>query len=121
MRMFRLFSMAICLGYANAAASAQACESGYCWGALAAGEDGRAGYAVRVRTAPDAAAQARAVCGESCQVEMFHNSCAALAVNRDGDAFVGTALDRIRAQDAALSQCEVSGGRCVIRVEACSF
>lgn len=100
---------------------ALACEYGYCWGAVAFGPLGSAGYAVRLNTAPDAVARAQAACGDKCvAVEVFHDSCGALAVDPDDGFQLGVGETRAKAEAAALESCRALGQYCVTRVSACS-
>ncbi len=100
---------------------ALACDYGYCWGAVAFGPLGAAGYAVRRSTAPDAETQARQACGDTCVAsEVFNDSCAALAADRDDQYQLGIADTRAKAEAAALESCRAMGLYCVTRVSACS-
>lgn len=101
--------------------AAQACEYGYCWGAVAFGPLGAAGYAVRRSTAPDAETQALQACGDTCVTsEVFNDSCAALAADQDDQFQLGIADTRAKAEAAALEGCRAMGLYCVTRVSACS-
>lgn len=100
---------------------ATACEFGYCWGAIGYGPDGAVGYAVRVATAPAAEAQLRQSCGDKCTtVEIFNDSCAALAEVPDVGHQIGLGDSRAAASEAALEKCVALGQYCSIRVSACS-
>lgn len=100
---------------------AQACEYGYCWGAVAFGPLGAAGYAARRSTAPDAEALAREACGADCvAVEVFNDTCAALAVDREDQYQFGIGETRAEAEAVALENCRAMGLYCVPRVSACS-
>jgi hypothetical protein len=116
LRSLALSAVVACLPIA-----AQACEFGYCWGGLGFGPDGVTGYSVRLNTAPDAEIAARAACGHKCtKVEVFHDSCASLAVGPDGSGFLGMAPEEVDASQEAHEKCSEIHGYCVVRVSACS-
>ena len=101
--------------------AAQACEFGYCWGGLGFGPDGVTGYSVRQNTAPDAELSTRAACGDKCtKVEVFHDSCASLAVGPDGNGYLGMAPEQAEASQLAHEKCSEIHGYCIVRVTACS-
>ena len=115
-----VFATLLCVG-ALMPRAAVACEFGYCWGAVAFGPLGTAGYATRLSTAPDAENRARAACGEDCMaVEVFNDACAALAVDREDAYQVGFGGTRTDAETAARENCEAMELYCVVRVSACS-
>lgn len=101
--------------------SAAACEFGYCWGAIGYGPDGAVGYATRIATAPDAEKRMQQSCGDKCTVvEVFNDSCAALAEAPDQSHHFGQGESRALAAEAALETCRAIGQYCWIRVSACS-
>jgi len=98
-----------------------ACEYGYCWGAVATGENGIIGYAERLSTAPEAYERARQACGDKCdRIEVFSDSCAAIAETYDRVAFLGVGETRTDASNDATDQCREASLSCVVRVSACS-
>lgn len=101
--------------------AANACDYGYCWGAVGFGPNGITGYAVRQGTVPDAEAQVRAACGDKCTViEVFNDTCAALAADVEGRSYIGLDEDEFAAREEAQENCEATNDYCVIRVAACS-
>lgn len=116
----RGLSTVVCLMLVTPQAT-QACDYGYCWGAVAFGPLGAAGYAARRPTAPEAETQARQACGDSCvATEVFNDSCAALAADQDDHYQLGLADTRAKAEAQALKNCQEMGLYCVTRVSACS-
>lgn len=100
---------------------AMACDYGYCWGAVAFGPLGVAGYASRVSNAIDAERQARTACGDTCtRVEVFNDSCGAIAADRDGAAQFGIGDTRAKAETASLENCRALGLYCNVRASVCS-
>ncbi|MDJ0821531.1 MAG: DUF4189 domain-containing protein [Paracoccaceae bacterium] len=93
-----------------------------CFGAFALGEGGEIGCVVGQRTVPDAANLARAICGESCEVEVFWNSCGAIAQSSDGTLYFGWDEMLERANLKALEACQSDEGArgCYVRDWACS-
>lgn len=106
---------------ADGAMAGGKCGYEWCWGSVAIGPDGRAGRASSMRTAPDAAQRARDVCGEDCSVEVFHNSCGAIARAFDGSWAYGGGDSRQIALDEAVAACEVDGKHCNVVNWACSL
>ena len=97
------------------------CGYDYCWGALAIGPDGATGRASSMRTAPWAHDRAADLCGGDCAVEMFYNSCAAIARDRTGAWAFGWDPVRDRAFEKAMAGCEADGGTCRVATWACSL
>lgn len=106
---------------AAVALPAQACDFGYCWGAVATGPDGIVGYASRQPTAQAVDQKVRASCGDKCDViEVFHDKCAAIAETYDRAVYSGFGDTRLDASDQALTACSDNGHVCSVRVWACS-
>ncbi len=102
--------------------SALACDYGYCWGAVGFGPLGAAGYASGVSNAMDAEQKAQAACGDKCsQVEVFNDSCGAIAADRDGASQFGTGVTRATAEAASLENCRALGLYCNVRASVCSL
>lgn len=100
----------------------QACDFGYCWGAVGIGPDGVAGHSTMQPTLPDAERQAQVACGEKCTtIEVFHDSCAALAVTQEYATVVGFGKTRSEATEQALESCRDADLYCTIRDWACSL
>jgi len=101
---------------------AGSCGYEYCWGAVAAGENGVAARASGFRTAPDAWTRADRVCQQNCKtIEVFSNGCGAIAQNSDEAMFAGFAESRSAAESEVLALCDKQdGGVCRVRISACS-
>ncbi len=117
-RLWAVFaSILLCMSPAHAGM----CGYDYCWGALAIGSGWASGRATGMRTAPDAHDLALQRCGPDCEtVEVFYNSCAAIAGNRDGTWTFGLGETRREAETRAMTACEDEGSWCQFRVWACS-
>lgn len=120
-RLSQILACVICLSGVGTSADAGQCGYEFCWGAVSVGPLGATGRATGVRTAPDAANAAREVCGASCGVvEVFVNSCAAIAEGRNGAWAFGWGDSRSIAEAQALEACEKDEASCGVRVWACS-
>lgn len=107
---------------ASGAASVSACDFGYCWGAIAAGDHGRVGYVSGVGTAPWAAERVEQSCGDTCNtVEVFHDQCGAIAESSTRVHFAGFGLTREDAVSNATAACSEQDAFCRVRVWACSL
>ena len=101
---------------------AQACTYGFCWGAVGFGSDGVAGHSVMQATAPDAEKLAQVACGGKCTtMEVFSDSCAAIAVTRSGTSVLGFGKTRAEAIGQIEETCSSTEQNCIIRDSACSL
>ena len=98
------------------------CGYEYCWGSVAAGDNGNAARASGFRTAPGAWARADRVCRGKCSmIEVFSNGCGAIAQDSDGAMSAGFATTRTEAEAEAMAICDQQLGKaCRVRVWACS-
>ncbi len=103
-------------------AAAQACAYGYCWGAVGFGPDGVAGHSVMQSTAPSAEKLAQEACGGKCTtMEVFNDSCAAIAETRTGTSVLGFGETKAEAIGQIEETCSSTEQNCVIRDTACSL
>ena len=102
--------------------AAQACTYGFCWGAVGFGPDGIAGHSVMQSTAPGAEKLAQIACGGKCTtMEVFNDSCAAIAVTQAGTSVLGFGNTRAGAIGQIEETCSSTEQNCVIRESACSL
>ena len=102
--------------------AAQACTYGYCWGAVGFGPDGVAGHSVMQSTAPGTEKLAQEACGGKCNtMEVFNDSCAAIAVTRTGTSVLGFGQTKAEAIGQIEETCSSTDQSCVIRDTACSM
>ncbi len=114
-------SAALALSITCLPLAAQACEFGYCWGALGFGPDGAVGQSVRQNTAPDADSAVRTACSDNCTiVEVFNDTCASLAAAPDGTGYMGVGDNQLEASENAQNSCLALHSYCITRVSACS-
>ena len=98
------------------------CRHDYCWGGLAAGQNGIAARASGFRTATEAWDRVAKICNDKCQeILVFPMGCGAI-VQVDRDLTVAGFGDSYeKALSEAVRICEAKGGRtCAVRVHTCS-
>ncbi len=91
------------------------------WGAIAYGPGGVFGTARLLRTAAEAAAAARQVCGDRCTgVITFLRQCAAFASGKGGTISVARGRYLVRVQAEVLRNCRTKDTKCTVRVTVCT-
>ena len=111
----------VCAAAVADTARAGECGYKYCWGAVALGDLGAAGRASGMRSSPGAVDRAQQTCSGKCDiVEMFVNSCGAIAQDSKATAYFDWDDTRALAEAKAMARCEAEGKGCRIRVWACS-
>ena len=104
-----------------APAVAGTCGSPLCWGAVAAGPKGAYGFSHSQLSEREAYELALTDCSGSCTiVRTFNNSCAAIAVAKNGRWGWGNDPDRKTAKRIARASCSEQGSSCYVRVWSCS-